>query len=211
MPRGRIADQLGNIFKQIGILPEADFFDEKSRKLSFSANDGALDILRVRAFDVATYVMGAGAHFGIVGSDVLLEHGNQNIYSPIDLNIGHCRLVLAGFENTPNPFKSPQAYIRVATKYPHTTRNYFAQYGSQVEVIKLNGAIELAPHLGLADYIVDLVSTGATLHANQLVEIATIADISSRLIINSMAWKTRNQDILPWINRFEEVCHGVKA
>ena len=199
----------------MGIIAEQDFFNKKSRKLRFSANEGALDLLSVRAFDVATYVMGGGAHFGIVGSDALLEHGTQNIYNPIDLNIGHCRLVVAGFADSPDlfskHFNNHKGRIRIATKYPNTARNFFAKQGLQVETIKLNGSVELAPHLGLCDYIVDLVSTGATLKANNLVEITSIADISSRLIVNAMAWKTRNHDILNWINRFEEVCHHAKT
>ncbi len=206
LPRGRIAKQLAPIFQQAGIIPEAEFFENNSRKLRFSANDGALELLQVRAFDVATYVMGGAAHIGIVGSDILLEHGNQNIYSPVNMNIGHCRLVLAGFENHTNPFNN--AKIRIASKYPNSTRDYFAKNGMQAEIIKLNGAIEIAPHLGLADYIVDLVSTGDTLRANQLVEIKTLADVSTRLIVNAMAWKTRYQDIMPWVNRFEEICHA---
>ena len=209
LPRGRIIYELGDMLPKIGITPEQDFFDSASRKLSFSANDGAIDLLTVRAFDVATYVAAGGAHLGIVGSDVLQEFNYNDIYMPIDLNIGHCRMVLAAPKNAEtNPFDNSIDKVTVASKYPNITKNYFAARGIRAECIKLHGALELAPKLGLASYIVDLVSTGSTLKANDLVEIATIANVTSRLIVNRTAWKTRNNDIIKWIEKFEEVCHG---
>ncbi len=209
LPRGRIIADLGDILQQVGIFPEADFFNPKSRKLSFLANEGSFDLLTVRSFDAATYVAAGGAHLGIVGSDVLLEFGYDDLYMPIDLNIGHCRMVLAAPTTSKNNPLTPQyGNVCVATKYPRATKNWFAQKGIQAECIKLHGSIELAPKLGLCSYIVDLVSTGNTLKANGLKEVTTLANISSRLVVNRTAWKTRKNDIIKWIDRFEEICHA---
>jgi ATP phosphoribosyltransferase len=142
----------------------------------------------IRATDVPTYVQYGAADLGVAGKDVLIEHGGEGLYEPLDLNIARCRLMVAG-----DPHHRPQrSRPRIATKYPNTTRRYFADQGRQVEVIKLYGSMELAPLVGLADYIVDVVDTGNTLKANGLAPLEHIADISSRLIVNKAAMKMKH-------------------
>lgn len=202
LPKGRILDEIGPVLTRAGIEPEADFFDEGSRKLKFSCNVPAMEIIRVRAFDVATFVAYGAADMGIVGSDVLEEFEYDEIYTPLDLGVGKCRLSVASFKNDAYRIKNGSPQIRVATKYPELTRRHFAAQGLQAECIKLNGAMEIAPTLGLASHIVDLVSTGSTLKANGLVEIDTILNVSSRLIINRSAMKTRSALMKDWVTRF---------
>lgn len=196
VPKGRILDELLPILKQAGIEPEAEFFDPKSRLLRFSTNMDNLDIIRVRSFDVVTFVAFGAAALGVAGSDVIDEFDSDEIYSPLDLGIGKCRMSVAatkGLASEEDP--SRWSHIRVATKYPKTTREYFAKRGVQTECVKLNGAMELAPQLGLCRRIVDLVSTGNTLKSNGLEEIEKISDVSSRLIVNRTALKTRSEEI----------------
>ncbi|HEY8352571.1 MAG TPA: ATP phosphoribosyltransferase, partial [Sphingomonadales bacterium] len=152
------------------------------------------------------------AHLGIAGNDVLMEFDYPEIYAPLDLNIGHCRLSVAEPADL-SRHDDPRrwSHVRVATKYPNITRRHFAARGVQAECIKLNGAMELAPSLGLCRRIVDLVSTGSTLKANGLVEIEKIADITSRLIINRTAFKTRSREISVWINKFAESVDALAA
>jgi ATP phosphoribosyltransferase len=205
VPTGRILSELRPLLAKAGIEPETDFDNEDSRALRFSTNVPELDIIRVRPFDVPTFVAFGAAELGIAGQDVLLEFDYSEIYAPLDLGIGKCRLSVAEPSDmvaTDDP--SRWSHVRVATKYPNITRAHFARRGVQAECIKLNGAMELAPSLGLSQRIVDLVSSGATLRANGLVEIEHVADITSRLIVNRAALKTRPVDLGRWIKRFEE-------
>lgn len=205
LPKGRILEDVMPLVKRIGIVPEAAFDEASSRKLRFSTNHSNLDIVRVRSFDVATFVAFGAAHFGVAGRDVLMEFDSAEIYSPIDLNIGHCRLIVAepaDMATADNPQR--WSHVRVATKYPETTRRYFAARGVQAECIKLNGAMEIAPSMGLCSRIVDLVSTGSTLKANGLVEVEEISKVTSQLAVNRTALKTRSYEISQWIESFRE-------
>lgn len=212
LPKGRILAEVMPILERAGIRPEPEFDDPKSRKLHFASNVEGLSIIRVRAFDVATFVAFGAAHIGVAGNDVLLEFDYPEIYAPLDLGIGHCRLSLAEPESLARDDDPARwSHVRVATKYPSLTRRHFARRGVQAECIKLNGAMELAPALGLCRRIVDLVSTGSTLHANGLREIEILEQISSRLIINRAAAKTRPQEIGAWLTRFEQALEGRDA
>lgn len=205
LPKGRILEELSPLLSACNIVPEDDFYKDSSRKLRFITNHENLDIIRVRAFDVATFVAYGGAQFGIVGSDAIEEFDYSEIYAPIDLNIGHCRLSVAmPAEDAKNENPESWSHIRVATKYPNLTAKHFAQRGVQTECIKLNGAMEIAPALGLARRIVDLVSTGSTLIANNMVEVEKILDVSSRFIVNRSALKTRPEETGYWIDTFRK-------
>ena len=209
LPKGRILDEVMPLVRSAGIEPEAAFDDPKSRALRFATNHPHIDIIRVRSFDVATFVAFGAAHIGVCGNDVLMEFDYPDIYAPLDLNIGHCRLAVAEPEEMiDGDDPSRWSHVRVATKYPNVTRNHFSKRGVQAECIKLNDAMELAPTLGLCRRIVDLVSTGNTLKANGLREIEHIADVTSRLIVNRAALKTRPTDVQPWIDRFSEVLNA---
>ena len=204
VPKGRILEELAPLLKACDIVPEDAFYDKGSRKLQFSTNHQALDIIRVRAFDVATFVAYGGAQMGVVGSDVLEEFNYEDLYAPIDLGIGQCRLSVAmPKEKAEKDDPSQWSHIRIATKYPHLTARHFAARGVQTECIKLNGAMEIAPSLGLCSRIVDLVSTGSTLKANNLAEVEKILDVSSRLIINRAAQKTNAAQINSWVGAFK--------
>jgi len=202
VPKGRILKELLPLLERAGIVPEDAFRDDDSRALRFTTNHDNLDIIRVRAFDVATIVAYGGAHLGVVGSDVLEEFDYRDLYAPLDLGIGACRLSVAMPKDSAAP--SPQSHVRVATKYPGLTARHFAAKGVQVECIKLNGAMEIAPALGLASCIVDLVSTGSTLKANDLEEKDTILNVSSRLIINRWAAKTQPEAVNKWLNNIRQ-------
>ena len=205
LPKGRILRELMPLLKRIGIEPEAAFADEEARQLRFATSDPGLEIIRVRSFDVATFVAFGAAHFGVAGNDVLMEFDYPELYAPVDLKIGRCRLCVAEpgqMMQTDDPAR--WSHIRIATKYPRLTRRHFAARGVQAECITLSGAMELAPGLGLCRRIVDLVSTGATLAANDLVEVETIAEVTSRLIVNRAALKTRPGEMDGWIERFRE-------
>ena len=205
LPKGRILRELTPLLGRVGIEPEAAFADEGARQLRFATNHPGLDIIRVRSFDVATFVAFGAAHLGVVGNDVLMEFDYPELYAPVDLGIGRCRLVVAeprDLMESDDPTR--WSHIRVATKYPGITRAHFAARGVQAECIKLSGAMELAPGLGLCRRIVDLVSTGATLAANDLVEVETIAQVTSRLIVNRAALKTRPAEIGRWIEELRE-------
>lgn len=204
LPKGRILEELTPLLKECNIIPEDDFTNDSSRKLRFTTNHENLDIIRVRAFDVATFVAYGGAQIGVVGSDALEEYRYSEIYAPLDLGIGKCRLSVAIPENdTENADTSKWSHIRIATKYPNLTERHFAKRGIQAECVKLNGAMEIAPALGLVRRIVDLVSTGGTLKANHLLEVEKIMDVSSRLIVNRSAMKTRPEDMQHWIEAFQ--------
>jgi len=206
LPKGRILAEVGPLLERAGIHAEPAFADPDARQLMFSTSLPHLRIIRVRSFDVATFVAFGAAHLGVAGNDVLMEFDYDEIYAPLDLRIGRCRLVVAEpkeLRETDDP--SRWSHVRVATKYPRLTRRHFAARGVQAECIKLNGAMELAPGLGLCRRIVDLVSSGATLQANGLVEVEEIAEVTSRLIVNRAAFKTRPEEIGGWIARFGEV------
>ncbi len=205
LPKGRILKEVMPVIRRAGIEPEPAFDDPDARQLHFATNVPQLSIIRVRSFDVATFVAFGAAHLGVAGNDVLMEFDYPELYAPVDLGIGHCRLAVAEPKEllrTDDPAR--WSHIRVATKYPAITRAHFAARGVQAECIKLNGAMELAPGLGLCRRIVDLVSTGKTLAENGLVEIETIADVTSRLIVNRAALKTRPVQVGHWIDRIRE-------
>ena len=205
LPKGRILAEVMPVVRRAGIEPEADFDDQGSRRLLFNTNVDTVKIIRVRSFDVATFVAFGAAHFGVAGYDVLMEFDYPEIYVPLDLDVGHCRLVVAEpKEMMESDDPSRWSHVRVATKYPGITRRYFAARGVQAECIVLSGAMELAPNLGLCRRIVDLVSTGDTLRANGLVEVEQIAQITSRLAVNRAALKTRPEEISSWIEKFRE-------
>lgn len=205
LPKGRILKEVMPIVRRAGIEPEAAFDDPDARQLRFVTNHDGLEIVRVRSFDVATFVAFGAADLGVAGSDVLMEFESPEIYAPLDLGVGRCRMSVAepkDLSETDDP--TSWSHVRVATKYPEITKRYFAKRGVQAECVKLSGAMELAPILGVCRRIVDLVSTGATLKANGLVEVEVIAEISSRLAVNRTAWKTRAEEVSGWVERFRE-------
>lgn len=200
VPKGRILDEALPLMARAGVVPDAEFHDKKSRALSFACENSDMRIIRVRAFDVATFVAHGAAQAGIVGSDVVEEFAYPDLYAPVDLDIGHCRLSVAepaGQAGMPGS----ASHLRVASKYPNLTRKHFESRGIQAEVVKLNGAMELAPGLGLASRIVDLVSTGRTLKDNGLVETSIILPVSARLIVNRAALKTDDR-VAALVERF---------
>ncbi len=212
LPKGRILAEVMPLLARAGIEPEPEFADEDSRKLQFRTNLPDFEIVRVRSFDVATFVAFGAAQLGIAGNDVLMEFSYPEIYAPLDLKIGKCRLVVAEpAELVATDEPREWSHVRVATKYPEITRAHFAARGVQAECIKLNGALELAPALGLCRRIVDLVATGATLKANRLVEVERIADVTARLAVNRTALKTRPDAMMAWIERFAQACHAAPA
>ncbi len=208
IPKGRILDEALPLMARAGIVPEAAFHDKSNRALSFACEDPTIRLIRVRAFDVATFVAHGAAQAGIVGSDVVEEFAYPDLYAPVDLAIGHCRLSVAEPEGQHD---QPHAsHLRVASKYPNLTRRHFERQGIQAEVVKLNGAMELAPGLGLASRIVDLVSTGRTLKDNGLVETNTIVNVSARLIVNRAALKTDGR-VGELVERFRAACAQLQA
>lgn len=208
VPKGRIAKDLLPLLEKVGIKPEDAFFDDKARQLQFATNIPNLQLVRVRSFDVATFVAFGAAQIGVAGKDVLMEFDYSEIYTPLDLKIGKCRLSVAELAIWEEEDPVKWSHIRIATKYPEVTRRYFANKGVQAECIKLNGAMELAPLMGLCRHIVDLVDTGKTLKENGLAEVEKIADISSQLIINRTAFKTRMEEINGWVEKFKETVNG---
>jgi ATP phosphoribosyltransferase len=202
LPKGRILAECGPVLARAGLEPAADYLDEDSRRLRFPTNDPNLDVVRVRPFDVATFVAYGAAHIGICGADVLMEFDYPEIYAPLDLGIGACRVSVAEPVDAPAGDPRQWSAVRVATKYPNTARRHFASRGIHAEVVHLNGAMELAPGLGLSRLIVDLVATGGTLKANGLHETEIIAHVTSRLIVNRTALKTMPEAISAWIARF---------
>jgi ATP phosphoribosyltransferase len=204
LPKGRILAECGPFLARAGIEPAADFTDEDSRRLRFPTNHPELDVVRVRPFDVATFVAYGAAQIGICGADVLAEFDYPEIYAPLDLGIGACRISIAAPIEAELENPDRWSTIRVATKYPNIARRHYAARGIHAEVVHLNGAMELAPGLGLSRIIVDLVQTGSTLKANGLRETEVIAQVTSRLIVNRTALKTRAEEIGAWIARFRE-------
>jgi ATP phosphoribosyltransferase len=209
LPKGRILGEAVPLLARAGITMEPAFSDPRSRQLRFATNVPDLEVIRVRAFDVATFVAFGAAHLGIAGNDVLMEFDYPEIYAPLDLDIGRCRMMVAEpKEDIAGDDPARWSRVRIATKYPEITRRHFAARGVQAECIKLSGAMELAPSIGLCRLIVDLVETGSTLKANGLVEIEHIADITARLIVNRVALKTRAAEVGGLIERFREAVHA---
>jgi ATP phosphoribosyltransferase len=208
LSKGRIFEETLPLLEAAGIKVTED--PETSRKLILATTDPALRVIIVRASDVPTYVQYGAADFGVAGKDVLHEHGGEGLYQPIDLDIAKCRMSVAvqvGFDYD-NAVRHG-ARLRVATKYLQTAREHFASKGVHVDLIKLYGSMELAPLVGLADAIVDLVSTGSTLRANHLHEVEHIMQISSRLVVNQAALKLKRARLQPILDAFERASqHG---
>jgi len=204
LSKGRIFDETLPLLAAAGITVSED--PEKSRKLILPTNRPDVQVVLVRATDVPTYVQYGGADLGVAGKDVLLEHGGEGLYQPLDLNIAKCRMSVAVRDDFDYAAAVKQgSRIRVATKYTTVARQHFADKGVHVDLIKLYGSMELAPLAGLADAIVDLVSTGSTLKANNLVAVEHIIDISSRLIVNQAALKLKREIIVPILDAFASV------
>ena len=197
--KGRIFDEALPLLAKIDVIPKDD--PQNSRKLILETNKNNVQILVIRATDVPTYVERGAAELGIAGKDVLLEFQGDGFYEPIDLGIAKCKMMLAGLKGVKKEITRP----RIATKYTNITQNYFSNFGKQVEIIKLYGSMDLAPILGLADHIVDLVDTGKTLEANGLVPYERIADISSRLIVNKASMKLKSTAIKSFIEKLSDV------
>lgn len=195
LSKGRILKETLPLLQEAGIELIDDV--DKSRKLVFPTTDPNVRILIIRATDVPTYVQYGGADLGVVGKDVLMEHGAEGLYEPLDLNIARCRLMTAGPKGQP----PPQGRLRVATKFVDLTRRYYSAQGRQADIIKLYGAMELAPIMGLADEIVDIVDTGNTMKANGLEPRELIADISTRLVANRASMKTKHRQLQPIIDK----------
>lgn len=197
LSKGRIFNETLPLLAQAGIEPIED--PETSRKLILNTNQEEVKLVVIRATDVPTYVEYGATDVGVAGKDVLLEHGGEGLYEPVDLQIARCRLMVAAPVNAP----PPRGRLRIATKYVNTTQRYYAEKGEQVEVIKLYGSMELAPLVGLADRIVDVVDTGNTLRANGLQAMELIAQISSRLIVNKATMKIKSKQINQLIQKLQ--------
>ena len=208
VPKGRILNELVPLLRKVEIEPEQEFFDNKSRKLMFRTNKKKLSIIKVRAFDVATFVALGAAQIGIAGDDVLNEFDYDEIYNVLDLGIGKCRLSVAKKIDVKRENFQNNGHIMVATKYKNTVINFFANKGVRAECIKLNGAIELAPRLGICSTIVDLVSTGRTLKENNLKESDVLLEITSKLIVNKISYKIMNSEISRIITKFSRIING---
>jgi len=206
VPRGRITKDCKNILSKTSFAPDPLLFDKDTRKLKFKSKNKNIEYIKVRSFDACTFVAFGAAHIGIAGEDVIKEFNFSEVYAPLNLNIGHCKISIAALKSLLSK-EDPDTWsnIRVATKYPNITKNFFAEKGVQVEIIKLSGSMELAPTLNMCRRIVDLVSTGKTLKENGLVEVEKIMDIQSKLIINRSAYKTDMNRIKKLINEFEKI------
>jgi len=195
LSKGRIFKETMPLLKAAGI--EALDDPETSRKLILDTNHDNIKLVIIRATDVPVYVQYGAADLGVTGKDVLMEHGGKGLYELLDLQIAKCKLMTAGFEDKP----LPEGQLKVATKFINCTRDYFAKQGRQIEIIKLYGSMELAPIVGLADIIVDVVDTGNTLRANGLVPLEHIADISSRMVVNAASMKTKHEKLTALIDQ----------
>lgn len=198
LSKGRIFKETLPLLAHAGIVPKDD--PETSRKLILDTNQDDVKLVIIRATDVPTYVQYGAAEVGIAGKDVLMEHGGEGLYEPVDLEIARCKLMVAGRVDE----VVPDGRLRIATKFVNCTKRYYAGQGKQVETIKLYGSMELAPLVGLADRIVDVVDTGNTLKANGLKPLEHIADISSRLIVNKAAMKMKHERIRGFISQIQE-------
>lgn len=199
LTKGRILEEVMPLLEQAGIRLLEDY--SKSRKLIFDTNVPGLRIMIVRGSDVPTYVEFGSADLGVVGKDLLMEYGEAAFYEPLDLGIARCRLMTAA----PVGAKPPRGRVRVASKFVNIARRYFAERGLQTDIIKLNGALELAPSMGLADWIVDIVDSGNTLKANGLEPLELIADISSRIIVNKASLKMKHAELSKLLARIQQV------
>ncbi len=207
LSKGRIFEETTPLLRAAGIVPLED--PESSRKLIIGTNRPDVRLIIVRATDVPTYVQHGGADLGVAGKDVLIEHGGAGLYQPLDLKIAKCRMMVAVPQGFDYEGKVRQgARLKVATKYVKTAREHFASKGVHVDLIKLYGSMELAPLVGMADAIVDLVSTGGTLKANNLVAVEDIMPISSRLIVNQASLKLKYGEIQPVLDRFAAAVKG---
>ncbi|HEX5629997.1 MAG TPA: ATP phosphoribosyltransferase [Usitatibacteraceae bacterium] len=207
LSKGRIYEETKPLLEAAGIVPAED--PEVSRKLILPTGTPGVRVIIVRASDVPTYVQYGAADLGVAGRDLLIEHGGRGLYQPLDLGIARCRMMVA----VPEDFDYPAAVrkgarLRVATKYIQIAREHFAAKGVHVDLIKLYGSMELAPLVGLADAIVDLVDTGSTLRANRLKAVEEILAVSSRLIVNPASMKVKRAQVLPLIEAFERACRG---
>ena len=202
LPKGRILKELHPVLARAGLIPAEDYADEDSRRLRFPTNDPSVDVIRVRPFDVAPFVAHGAAAIGVCGADVLMEFDYPEIYAPLDLGIGRCRVSVAEPVDAAPDDPRRWSRVTVATKYPNIAQRHYAARGVQAEIVHLKGAMELAPSMGLARLIVDLVQTGSTLKANGLKEGEVIAHVTSKLIVNRTALKTRPEAIGAWIARF---------
>ena len=202
LSKGRIFKETMPLLEAAGIIPKDD--PEKSRKLILDTNRDDVKLVVIRATDVPTYVQYGAADLGVAGKDVLLEHGAEGLYEPVDLKIASCKLMTAG----PVDYKPQTGRLRVATKFVNVTKEYFASIGQQVEVIKLYGSMELGPIVGLSDLIVDVVDTGNTLKANGLKPMEKIADISSRLIVNKASMKMKHDRLQEIIEQMRDAVEG---
>ena len=209
LSKGRILEESGPLLARVGLRPKED--PQASRKLVLSTERRDVRLIAVRAADVPTYVQHGAAELGIAGRDVLAEHGGAGLYQPLELGIAACRMMVAARPGYDYEAAVRQgARLRVATKYVQTTREFFSDKGVHVDLIRLYGSMELAPLLGLADAIVDLVSTGNTLRANDLVAVEEIMPVSARLIVNQAALKTRRAELQPIIERFARAARARK-
>ena len=206
IPRGRIIEECQNILNKTSFAPDPLIFDESSRKLTFSSKNKNIDYIKVRAFDVCTFVAFGASQIGIAGEDVIQEFNYSEVYSPLNLNIGHCRLSVAALTSLLEK-ENPETWsnIRIATKYPKITKEFFSKKGIQVEIIKLNGSMELAPSLNMCRRIVDLVSSGKTLKENGLTEIEEIIKVESKLIVNRSSFKTNADTIQNIIDELKNI------
>jgi len=196
--KGRILKDTLPLLAHAGIVPVDDL--STTRKLILDTSVDNIKLVIIRATDVPTYVQYGAADIGVAGKDTLMEHGGEGLYEPLDLHIAKCKLMVAGPEN----ISLPSRRLRIATKYVKSARNYYGSLGKQVDIIKLYGSMELAPIVGLSDFIVDLVDTGNTLKANGLVPLEHICDISSRLVVNKASMKMKHQAITQLIARISE-------
>ncbi|KEA63250.1 ATP phosphoribosyltransferase [Marinobacterium lacunae] len=198
LSKGRILKETLPLLAAANIVPAEDIFS--SRKLIFDTNHSHIKLVVIRATDVPTYVEYGGADMGVAGKDVLMEHGGAGLYEPLDLEIAKCRLMVAGMKDA----APVEGRMKVATKFVNVTKEYFARQGAQVDIIKLYGAMELAPIMGLADRIVDIVDTGNTLRANGLEPMEHIADISSRFVVGQPSMKMKYRQIQPILDQLAE-------
>tara|TARA_Y100000768_G_C23924707_1_gene656870 strand:+ start:15 stop:662 length:648 start_codon:yes stop_codon:yes gene_type:complete len=206
VPRGRIIKECRSILSKTTFAPDPMLYNNDTRKLRFKSKSKNIEYIKVRAFDVCTFVAFGAAHIGIAGDDIIQEFDYSEIYAPLNLNIGHCKISVAALKSLLKK-EDPESWsnVRVATKYPNITKKHFSSKGIQTEIIKLNGSMELAPSLNMCRRIVDLVSTGKTLKVNGLIEIEEIMNIQSKLIINRSAYKTNMKKIKKIISDFENI------
>ena len=205
LSKGRIFKDTLPLLAHAGIEPVED--PETSRKLILDTNHSQVKLVLIRATDVPTYVQWGAADLGVAGKDVLMEHGGDGLYEPLDLKIANCRMMVAGFADA----DLDRRRLRIATKYVNSAKAYFADKGKQVDVIKLYGSMELAPLVGLSGLIVDLVESGNTLKANGLVPLEHMADISSRLVVNKASWKMKHGAITSLVEALREAVEGQKT